>query len=82
MSRGNYTGRDVVCPYWREEDATSICCEGWMEKTTVRIRFADKRSKAVFAARRCADMDGYKRCPMAKAAEEKWMRADERTSEA
>lgn len=72
MPHGNYKGRDVVCPYWREEDALSVTCEGWLDDTTVRIRFADKRSKAVFCAHRCRDMDGYKRCPTAAAAEKKW----------
>lgn len=72
MPRGNYKGRDMVCPFWKDEGEDSITCEGMGPKMKTVVCFATKERKAYYAARKCKDMHGYKSCIYAKALMKKY----------
>ena len=72
MPHGNYKGRDVVCPFYKGEEDNSIACEGMGPGMKTVMCFATKERKAVFAARKCKDMKGYKSCVYACAMMKKY----------
>lgn len=58
----SYIQRDVGCPYYRGDDgAVSITCEGIMEGSTTRTRFARKEEWTVWVQARCAG--AWESCP-------------------
>ena len=72
MPHGNNKGRDMVCPFWKDEGENFISCEGMVNRSKTIVCFATQESKASYAARKCKDMKGYKTCLYARALIEKY----------
>lgn len=66
--RKKYSGRDVVCPYFKREEEKLIVCMSWESGQWVQLRFQDAHRKLRHKRRFCNGFN-YAGCPYAQAAE-------------
>ena len=53
----------VQCPYYREEDAQSVYCEGVQSGSRLRLGFLGRKQKKTYGDRFCRD--SWKTCRIA-----------------
>ena len=58
-----YSDVDVVCPYFREQGAVTVSCEGPTDNTKLKVLFRDKNQKDIYMRLRCCD--DYGMCKLA-----------------
>ena len=69
-----YISKYVVCPYYHAHDNNRIRCEGTDLKNTntINLVFSDVNELKKYTIKYCNDIDGYKRCMICKALNEKY----------
>ena len=67
---GTYEDANVGCPYYNEESARRIICEGLGERGTVQQHFEARGDKMNFKSRFCCA--AWKTCPITKALNQKY----------
>ena len=60
----NYVSKEVVCPFYKQEEATKIRCEGYCKTTSLQTSFAKKELLALHKERHCNSFKGYPKCPL------------------
>lgn len=73
MSGNTTFGAKTVCPYYLRETGQAVCCEGHVEGCCIVIRFDSPKRKLAYQRAVCARHGYEKRCPIAAAAEKKWI---------
>ncbi len=54
--------KQIKCPYFHSDDATSINCEGIRENSTIRQIFHTKEQKKAYEHQFCNDINKCKDC--------------------
>jgi hypothetical protein len=65
-----YADVEVVCPFFREQAAVTVTCEGPTDNTKVKLLFYSKNQKDIYMQLRCCG--AYHGCRLAKMAEGKY----------
>jgi hypothetical protein len=60
----NYMDKSVVCPFYSQEEALKIHCEGYNIGTRLHLCFDCKERMKAHKARYCNDIKGYQSCPL------------------
>ena len=60
-----------VCPYFHYDEKLLVACEGG-----TRIKFDDIQTLRQYEDAHCCSMDGYHKCSVAQALEEKYREED------
>ena len=58
----HYTSSNAVCPFYQEESATAVFCEGTVEGSTIRLGF--RRNAERYKQLHCRSR--WKDCPIAR----------------
>ena len=60
----NYVSKEVVCPFYKQEDATKIRCEGFSKCCSIQTSFSCRERLILHKGRYCNSMEGYPECPL------------------
>lgn len=60
----HYVAKEVVCPFYHQEDSTRIRCEGFCSTTSLQTSFKFREQLISHKARHCNDIKGYMKCPL------------------
>lgn len=60
----NYVSKEVVCPFYKQEEATKIRCEGFCKTCSIQISFGRRDELINHKERHCNSFKGYPKCPM------------------
>lgn len=64
VSRASYEDALAKCPYYMEQDACSVKCEGLTRLGSLTVRFRTKRQKGMWTSRYCNSVKGCEACPV------------------
>lgn len=67
-----YCSKQVQCPYYHQEVAQKLMCEGPVDKTTTQLSFTFKVEKTEYKKQHCTNSSGWKTCRIAKMLDDKW----------
>lgn len=67
-----YSSRDIVCPFYLDQDLRSVTCEGTRPRTQNVTRFHSKDAKDTYVKCICSEMGEYKECPIYTLVDEKY----------
>lgn len=59
-----YQSKYVVCPFYHQEKAFQILCEGFCKSCSLQITFTSKESLLLHREIHCESFDGYPKCPL------------------
>jgi hypothetical protein len=59
-----YVSKEVVCPFYKEEETVRIRCEGFSSKCSLQTTFADHVCLQAHKKRFCNSMERYPECPL------------------
>ncbi|MBR4864723.1 MAG: hypothetical protein IKU07_09110 [Oscillospiraceae bacterium] len=65
-----YEDANVGCPYYNEEGAKQIICEGLQDRATMQQHFLSRGDKMDFKKHYCCN--AWKSCPLTKALNQKY----------
>ncbi len=68
--KNTYEDANVGCPYYNEETARTIICEGLMERSTVQQSFVTRGDKMKLKMQFCCT--AWKTCPITKVLNQKY----------
>jgi hypothetical protein len=60
----SFNDKDIVCPFYRKEERSTICCEGINRFTYIRLFFINKEFQLLHEKRYCMDLSNYTKCPL------------------
>lgn len=60
----NYVSKEVVCPFYKQEEATKIRCEGFCKITSLQTSFIRREQLIAHKESYCNKMKGYPLCPL------------------
>lgn len=59
-----YISKEVVCPFYKQEEGVKIRCEGFSRSCSLQTSFCNKEKLLNHKGRFCNSMEGYTRCPL------------------
>lgn len=59
-----YVSKEVVCPFYKMEQAAKIRCEGFSRACSIQISFCNRERLLFHKARYCNRFEGYPECPL------------------
>lgn len=59
-----YVAKEVVCPFYKQEEATKIRCEGFSRSCSLQTSFSCREKLIGHKKRYCNSMEGYTECPL------------------
>ena len=59
-----YVSKEVVCPFYKQEEATKIRCEGFCKGCSLQISFTRNELLLLHRDRHCKSFEGYPKCPL------------------
>lgn len=65
----HYESKAVVCPFYHQEQAMKIHCDGFGEDNTVQVSFTSKEAKMRHRKAHCLNIKAYRKCPLYSAIE-------------
>ena len=68
--------KQIKCPFFHCDNFNSVCCEGYMEKTSNRFIFPTKSQKMQWQQKYCMSIKGCQSCPIHKLANKKYEEAE------
>lgn len=68
----HYESKAVVCPFYHQEQATKIHCDGVCQGNTVQISFITQEVKNKFRKDFCLNIKAYTKCPIYQAIAKQW----------
>ena len=60
----HYVSKEVVCPFYKQEEATKIFCEGFCKTTSLQTSFTRNEHLITHKERHCNSFKGYPLCPL------------------
>lgn len=60
----NYMSKEVVCPFYKQEEATKLKCEGYCKTTSLQTSFQRREQLITHKERHCNSFKGYPLCPL------------------
>lgn len=60
----NYVSKEVVCPFYKQEEATKLRCEGFCKTTSLQTSFECRAQLIAHKDRHCNSFKGYPKCPL------------------
>ena len=60
----HYVSNAIMCPFYKQEQATKIHCDGVCRHNTVQLSFDDEDYKKYFRKIYCMNIKGYYLCPI------------------
>jgi hypothetical protein len=61
-----YESKYVVCPFYHNEEALVLYCEGVIKDSTLLNAFRRSADKREYKGCYCTSMEGHKKCPYAE----------------
>lgn len=61
----NKYAKVAKCPFYLDENADKIACEGVITRSTLLVRFSDPFEKDEYCKKYCRKITGWKECPVA-----------------
>jgi hypothetical protein len=59
-----YVAKEVVCPFYKQEDGAKIRCEGFSKSCSIQTTFCNRDNLVMHKGRYCNEMEGYTKCPL------------------
>ena len=59
-----YLSPEVVCPFYHQEDAKKLLCEGFCKDTSLQISFQRREQLILHKEMHCISFEGYPKCPL------------------
>jgi hypothetical protein len=56
--------KSVVCPFYSQEEALKLHCEGYCKGTRLHLFFDCKERMKHHKKKHCNDLEGYEKCPL------------------
>ncbi len=60
----HYSSTAVVCPFYKQEQAMKIHCDGFNKYNTIQVSFKDEDYKREHRERCCLNINNYRNCPV------------------
>lgn len=60
----HYISKEVVCPFYKQEDATKLFCEGYCKSCSLQTSFTRREQLQLHKERHCNSFKGYPNCPI------------------
>lgn len=60
----NYVSKEVVCPFYKQEETTKIRCEGYCKACSLQTSFTSRVLLQIHKERHCNSIEGYRKCPL------------------
>ena len=60
----NYVSKEVVCPFYKQEEAMKIRCEGYCKACSLQTSFTSRVLLQIHKERHCNSISGYSKCPL------------------
>jgi hypothetical protein len=60
----NYVSKEVVCPFYKQEQATKLKCEGFSKSCSLQTSFCNRARLLIHKECYCNNIKGYTRCPL------------------
>ena len=60
----HYVAKEIICPFYKQEEPTRIHCEGFCKSNSLQISFAKKELLQLHRERHCKNFVGYPMCPL------------------
>ena len=60
----NYTSKEVICPFYKQEDGLKLRCEGFCPSSSLQISFSRRDVMHMHKDRHCNSFSGYPECPL------------------
>lgn len=60
----HYISKEVVCPFYKQEDAAKIFCEGFCKSCSLQTSFTRRELLQMHKERHCNSFKGYPECPL------------------
>ena len=60
----NYISKEVVCPFYKQEEALKIKCEGFCKSCSIQTSFTKRELLQMHKETYCNKIKGYQRCPL------------------
>jgi hypothetical protein len=73
----HYESKAVVCPFYHQEQATKIHCDGVSKDNTVQISFTNQEAKNKYRKDFCLNIKTYTKCPIYQAIAKQWEDEDD-----
>lgn len=59
-----YISKEVVCPFYKQEQAAKIRCEGFCKSCSIQVSFSNRERLIQHKDRFCNKIEGYHDCPL------------------
>ena len=59
-----YVSKEVVCPFYKQEEGLKLRCEGFCNSCSLQISFTRKELLQLHKERHCNSFKGYPKCPL------------------
>ena len=69
----HYVSEAVVCPFYIQEQAIKIHCEGFAKDNNIQVSFRNEEKKNVHRKKFCRSIQCYRECPLYKTIEKQYM---------
>lgn len=60
----HYVSKEVVCPFYRQEDGLRLYCEGFDPCCSLQVSFSGRDVMRSHKHRHCNSFRGYPECPL------------------
>ena len=67
-----YVSKEVICPFYKQEDKLQISCEGFCPSCTLQIHFTRRDVMHMHKEKHCNSFKGYPECPLFPAINEQY----------
>lgn len=65
MKHRNYADKNVVCPFYRGQEAYKISCEGIQKNSSLTLSFSLPMERKQHCEHYCNSISGFQNCPVA-----------------